>query len=190
MKKRTSTLPTLQPATRAALVGHFQVTFAKSGAIAGAKAGHLKNAQRIFAAYQAANVEPALVELVSAIYTCRDPQLAELRTESMRKLALAAQVAIGIGDDAFPEQLAFAMRFCRDENTPGRMAVFRAWQVLTSKITIGGRKPSVPTKDDLHKLAEDFFGAEIPGRTFDDYIKEMGLDGVAMKPRGRPKKTG
>jgi hypothetical protein len=47
-----------------------------------------------------------------------------------------------------------------------------------------------PSKEELHSLAQSFFGAEIKMRTLDDDLAEMELEGFQKRPRGKPRKAG
>lgn len=188
----TAKLHPLHPSTLAALVGSYRVTIAQDGTVGGTVASPDHSA-----AYQARNACSELVELVATIRKCRDViGLRERYTEATVKLKQVAGIAAAIDDPAFPAQLDFAMQCARSPETSRRYATFRAWQHLTSgtRFTdhLAGEKKHLtnPTKEELHRLAESFYGAEIPPRTLDDDLDEMQLDGFQKRPRGKPRKAG
>lgn len=188
----TAKLQPLHPSTLAALVGSYRVTIAQDGTVGGT----VDTPDR-FAVYQARNASHELVELVATIRNCRDVTgLRDRYTEATEKLKQVAGIAAAIDDPAFPAQLGFAMQCARSPKTSRRHATFRAWQHLTSATRftdhLAGEKKhlTLPTKEELHRLAESFYGAEIPPRTLDDDLVEMQLDGFQKRPRGKPRKAG
>jgi hypothetical protein len=188
----TAKLHPLHPSTLAALVGSYRLNIAQDGT----KGGTVEMTDRS-AVYQARNACSELVELVATIRNCRGVEsLRERYTESTEKLKQVAGIAVTIDDQAFPDQLSFAMQCARNPETSRRHATFRAWQHLTSgaRITdhLTGKETHLtnPKKEELHRLAELFYGAEIPTRTLDDDLTEMQLDGFQKRLRGKPRKAG
>jgi hypothetical protein len=188
----TAKLQPLHPSTIAALVGSFRLNIAQDGTVSGTVESKDRSA-----VYQARNASHELVELVATIRNCRGVEsLRELHTESTEKLKHVAGIAVVIDDEAFPAQLDFAMQCARNPETSRRHATFRAWEHLTSGVCITdhltGKETHLtnPTKEELHRLAESFYGAEIPARTLDDDLVEMQLDGFQKRPRGKPRKAG
>jgi hypothetical protein len=191
-RTQTAKLQPLHPNTLAALVGSYRLTIAQDGTVGGTV-----ETQDRSAVYQARNASHELVELVRTIRRCRAVEsLRELYTESTEKLKHVAGIAVAIDDQAFPDQLDFAMQCARNPETSRRYATFRAWQHLTSgtrftdHLTGQEKHLTNPTKEELHRLAESFYGAEIPPRTLDDDLVEMQLDGFQKRPRGKPRKAG
>lgn len=188
----TAKLEPLHPSTLAALVGSYRVTIAQDGTVGGTV-----ETQDRSAVYQARNASYELVELVRTIRRCWAVEsLRELYTESTEKLQHVAGIAVAIDDQAFPDQLDFAMQCARSPETSRRFATFRAWHHLTSgarfndHLTGDETHLTNPTKEELHRLSESFYGAEIPPRTLDDDLAEMQLDGFQKRPRGKPRKAG
>jgi hypothetical protein len=184
----TAKLQPLHPGTLAALVGSYRLNIAQDGTV--------ETTDRS-AVYQAKNASHELVELVATIRKCRDvTALRDRYTEATEKLKQVAGIAVAMDDQAFPDQLDFAMQCARSPQTSRRHATFRAWQHLTSgtRITdhLTGKETHLtnPTKEELHRLAESFYGADIPPRTLDDDLAEMHLDGFQKRPRGKPRKAG
>ncbi len=196
-KTRTENLPPLHPNTLAALAVGFCVEIAEDGTTA-FTVEPLQEQGAVNAAYQARNVHPRLVELVTRIRSCRgEESLRDLYQESLAKLEQVAGIAVAVDDAAFPEHLAFAMKYARDpEAVPRRQAVFRAWKHLTSGCTIHDHKSGITTVmknpgiEQIHALAVELFGGDIPSRTLDDDLYEMGASGFVRRPRGRPGKAG
>jgi hypothetical protein len=195
-KTRTENLPPLHPNTLAALAGAWRVEIADDGTVA-ATVEPLQGQQSFNAAYQARNVHPRLVKLVASIRGCRGVDaLRDLYQESLAKLEQVTGIAVAVDDDAFPEHLAFAMKYVRDPATPRRQAVFRAWKYLTSGCTMHDQKTGItktftnPSIEEIHALAEDIHGETIAPRTLDDDLEEMRLTGFKKRPRGRPGKSG
>ncbi len=193
-KTRTENLPPLHPNTLASLAGAWRVEIADDGTVA-ATVEPLQGQQSFNAAYQARNVHPRLVELVASIRGCRGVDaLRDLYQESLAKLEQVTGIAVAVDDDAFPEHLAFAMKYVRDPATARRQAVFRAWKHLTSGCTIHDHKTGITTKltmpgiEQIHALAVQFFGSDIPPRTLDDDLVEMGATDFVKRPRGKPRK--
>jgi hypothetical protein len=162
----TAKLQPLHPSTLAALVGSYRLNIAQDGTV--------ETTDRS-AVYQAKNASHELVELVATIRKCRDvTALRDRYTEATEKLKQVAGIAVVIDDEAFPAQLDFAMQCARSPQTSRRHATFRAWKYLTSGIRITdhltGEETHLtnPTKEELHRLAESFYGADIPPRTLDD----------------------
>lgn len=188
----TAKLQPLHPSTLAALVGSYRVTIAQDGTVGGTVDTPDRSA-----AYQARNACSELVELVATIRKCRDvTALRDRYTEATEKLKQVAGIAVAIDDQSFPMQLDFAMQCARSPETSRRFATFRAWHHLTSgarfKDDLTGDEMHLtnPTKEELHRLSESFYGAEIPSRTLDDDLVEMQLDGFQKRPRGKPRKAG
>lgn len=188
----TAKLQPLHPNTLAALVGSFRLNIAQDGTASGTV-----ESQDRSTVYQARNASRELVELVTTIRTCRGVEsLRELYTESTEKLKQVAGIAVVIDDEAFPAQLAFAMQCARNPETSRRHATFRAWEYLTSgtRLTnhLTGEETHLinPTKEQLHNLAESFYGGKIKTRTLDDDLAEMQLDGFQKRTRGKPRKAG
>lgn len=188
----TAKLQPLHPNTLAVLVGSYRLNIAQEGN----EGGTVETIDRS-AVYQARNACSELVELVVTIRNCRGVEsLRELYTESTERLKQVAGIAVAIDDQAFPDQLNFAMQCARNPETSRRHATFRAWQYLTSGTRfidhLTGKETHLtnPTKEELHRLAESFYGAEIPPRTLDDDLAEMQLDGFQKRSRGKPRKAG
>ena len=195
-KTRTQKLPPLHPNTLAALAGGWRAEIADDGAVS-ATVEPLQGQQSFNAAYQARNVHPRLVELVASIRGCRGVEaLRGLYQESLAKLEQVTGIAVAVDDDAFPEHLAFAMKYVRDPATPRRQAVFKAWKYLTSGVAITDHKTGSttvmtnPRIEQIHALAVELFGSDIPSRTLDDDLVEMGAKGFVKRPRGKPRKAG
>lgn len=195
-KKRTCNLRPLHPNTRAALIGKWRVNFTDAGGVS-ATVEAMENPEGMGASYLARDIEPALVELVIRIRSCRGvDSLKELFAESQAELGRVAGIAVAVDDDAFPEQLAFAMKYARDPSTHRRRAILKAHGYLTSKVTITDHKTGIakrfenPGIEEIHALAEEIHCAPIASKTLDDDLKEMRLDGFRKRPRGRPGNAG
>jgi hypothetical protein len=195
-KTRTENLPPLHPNTLASLAGAWRVEIADDGTVA-ATVEPLQGQQSFNAAYQARNVHPRLVELVASIRGCRGVDaLRDLYQESLAKLEQVTGIAVAVDDEAFPEHLAFAMKYSRDPATARRQAVFRAWKYLTSGVAMTDHKTGImtvmtnPSVEQIHALAVELFGSDIPPRTLDDDLVEMNAKGFVKRPRGKPRKAG
>ena len=188
----TAKLQPLHPSTLAALVGSYRLSIAQDGTVDGT----VETIDRSNV-YQALCASHELVELVATIRTCRGVEsLRDRYTEATETLKQVAGIAVAIDDQAFPDQVDFAMQCARSPETSRRYATFRAWQHLTSGTRFAdhltGKETHLtnPTKEELHRLAETFYGAKIPPRTLDDDLAEMQLDGFQKRPRGKPRKAG
>jgi hypothetical protein len=195
-KKRTRNLRPLHPATRAALTGEWRVNITDTGEFS-ATVEAMENPKGKGASYLARDIEPALVELVIRIRSCRGvDSLVELYAESQAKLGRVAGIAVAVDDDAFPEQLAYAMTYARDPASHRRRAILKAHGYLTSGFTSTDHKTGItrrfenPGIEEIHALAEEIHGESIPPKTFGDDLKEMRLDGFRKRPRGRPGNAG
>ncbi len=123
-------LPPLHPNTVFALAGRGTVTFTEDGAVGAFEAAPPSKRQtREAKAAMGATIEPRLVELaLSIVSTSGCDEFRDLRNRDLDKLAHVSKIAAALGDVAFFEQVAFAMRLAdKCGGKPVRLIVLRSW---------------------------------------------------------------